>query len=116
IEGMQSLESYARLNDSLYRTGQDVALLDIEAGYKKSLLDETIARLDAEQRITRSELYTQRRNFAVVAVALSVVLGLLAGVWRLYRRVKTANATISAAMAEKNILLREIHHRVKNNL
>jgi two-component sensor histidine kinase len=80
------------------------------------LQDETIARLDAEKQIAASRLKAQQRNLLVLIAGLIVTFLLLGVVWRLYKKVKTSNAIISKSIEEKNILLREIHHRVKNNL
>lgn len=115
-ESIIALEQYAGLKDSLYRTGQDVALFDIEAAYQKTIQDETIARLDAENIFTIARLNEQKRNLIIASLALVSLAILLLLVLRLYKRVKTTNALLSKAVEEKNILLREIHHRVKNNL
>lgn len=115
-ESLYALEKFIDYNDSLYRSGQQLALFDIEASYQKTLQDETIARLDAEKQIAASRLKAQQRNLLVLIAGLIVTFLLLGVVWRLYKKVKTSNAIISKSIEEKNILLREIHHRVKNNL
>lgn len=115
-ESLQAHETFVQLNDSLYRSGQQLALFDVEAGYQKSLQDETIARLDTENEAAAANLKAQKRNLMILIAGLLVAFVLLALVWRLYKQVKASNAIISKAIEEKNILLREIHHRVKNNL
>lgn len=115
-ESLAVLEDYTQLKDSLYRSGQEVALFDIEARYEKSLKDETIARLDAENQISHSKLSAQKRNLSIAIISLFFLLLILGIIWKLYREVKSTNALLSKAVAEKNILLKEIHHRVKNNL
>lgn len=115
-QSLDAHETFVAVNDSLYRSGQQLALFDIEAGYQKSLQDETIARLDTENEASEARLKAQKRNLMIVIAGLLITFLLLALVYRLYTQVKASNAIISKAIEEKNILLREIHHRVKNNL
>ena len=64
----------------------------------------------------------QQRQRALTGVAWLLALGLVAGAvfyWRLRRNqalLAGAYREISAAVAEKEVLVQEIHHRVKNNL
>ncbi len=113
---LSALEAYSMLNDSLYRTGQAMALLDVEAAYEKTIQDETIARLDAQHEISTLKIKAQQRTLGIVVPGMLIVTGLCIWLYRMFSQIKVANKTISKAMEEKNILLREIHHRVKNNL
>lgn len=110
------LESFTELNDSLYRTGQDVALFEVQSAYEKTIQDETIARLDAEQESALIQLKAHRRIIALTLIGLLFVAGLCIGLYKMYRRLRLVNGQLSKTVQEKNILLREIHHRVKNNL
>ena len=110
------LESFTVLTDSLYRTGQDVALFDVQSAYEKTIQDETIARLDAQQAAASLQLKSHRRMLALALMGLTIVAALCIGLYKMYRRLRLVNGELSKTVQEKNILLREIHHRVKNNL
>ena len=79
--------------------------------------------LRQQNRVTTAQQTEQRiRQKALVVVLSVLVLGLLAGglfYWRLRRQstlLARANQTNSRSAAEKEVLLQEIQHRVKNNL
>jgi len=65
------------------------------------------AEAEAEQARNRSVL--------LVAVALFSVVLLLMFVWR-YRQKKRLSSRLAQALNDRELLLKEIHHRVKNNL
>jgi two-component sensor histidine kinase len=64
----------------------------------------------------QQKIKAQRKGIWTMFAGLAVLCGLLFLSWQLYQKVKKSNVALSRAMEEKNILLREIHHRVKNNL
>ena len=83
-----------------------------ESGRKDMLLKESEAQL-------------QRRSFTIKAIAAGALLLLVAALFafRAYRvkrrgeaELARKNAIIEAQLKEKELLVREIHHRVKNNL
>ena len=88
------------------------------------LVKEQEIRLLTQQARTAAAIAReqQQRQRALVGVAWLLALGLLAAAvfyWRLRRHqtlLAKAHREISAAVAEKEVLVQEIHHRVKNNL
>ncbi len=104
------------LNDTLLNAERSAQIAEVrekyESGKKDALLAERAAALE-------------QRAITIRAVVVGAVLLLLAAVfaYRAYRVKRKAegelakkNAIIEEQLKEKELLLREIHHRVKNNL
>ena len=94
-------------------------LIEFEAKEKETKLrikDQDIALLNQKGALQKAELgrsnLIKNITFAGI-VLLSIILFLL---FRSYRNKQRTNATLHQLVADKEWLLKEVHHRVKNNL
>jgi PAS domain S-box-containing protein len=102
--------------------GKEVGLL--VAGDGTTSINERIVAIRAGQHLSHYELEHRRADgaFFAASVTMSVVRdadGKPIGFSKVLRdisRQKALEATTMASLREKEVLLREVHHRVKNNL
>ena len=108
-EGLMQYDSaykYMKLNwqysDSLFTANQDEALQEMETRYESELKQKTIER-------------QQREQLFGIALLLSFV-GIILLLYKRYRTKNELNNVLEDSNKEKDFLIKEIHHRVKNNL
>ncbi len=102
--------------DSLNKESELKAIEELESAYEISEKDNEITLLKSEAEV--QELKNERRKNYLIGLLIGIVL-LSISLFTLYRGSKQKqkiNNALRAKYEENKLLMKEIHHRVKNNL
>jgi two-component sensor histidine kinase len=126
---IKNLQYYQFLNDSIYNERKSRQIEELTIQYETQKKEQNIRLLQNEKRLQQNELAKEQntKRWIVGAVLLLIVIvGLLWNYSRLKQRtnqelqvqqiqIEKKNNSLQQLVAEKEWLVREIHHRVKNN-
>jgi two-component sensor histidine kinase len=108
-KSLQYLESYAAALDSSIANNTQSQINTLRTFYELDKKEQEIQLLAAENKIKQLQLYG-------LLVGLLLAAGAILAVYGQYRRVKAANVVIEEQATRLSVLMKELHHRVKNNL
>lgn len=94
----------------------DVAVSDLEKKYENEKIKKEYSEVTAELQNSQFILAQKKRETIIVYSFIIVLLLLMALVIYLLLRIRKSNKVLQHKNAEKDVLIQEIHHRVKNNL
>ena len=109
-------KKYMKMSDSIYNRDLLSEIETKDALYEKAKQDREITKLNAINEIADTKLSNKNKIISIGTVSLAIILTLLLFLCRLLQKYKNKKDKLAKALSEKDILLREIHHRVKNNL
>ncbi len=114
--GMYDIQRAMSYQDSLYNELLDNRVLEITDSYENKLKNQRIENLNMENDQIQKNLFLLRIILLMVLLLVGVLIAAYYRFRQKNRLLKQQQLEIGQVKDQLEVLLREIHHRIKNNL
>lgn len=115
-----SFQNYASLKDTLFNQDKNDAIAEMQAKFDVDKNQQKVKEIELQKKIDDEANTKQQLLLIVVIVVILISLVFTILLFRNKQKVNSLleqkNAAIQANLEQKEVMMSEIHHRVKNNL
>ncbi|MFN3639713.1 MAG: histidine kinase dimerization/phosphoacceptor domain -containing protein [Flavobacterium sp.] len=115
-EALQYFKTYKEISDSIFSKESMEIIAERDAVFEKQKKEAEIDLLQKEKEISESKLFRSQTVLTITLIGLVFLILASIGLYKLYVKIKDKNQIIEKTLKDRELLLHETHHRVKNNL
>jgi len=115
-EAFKLLEKSYEYKDSVYHIEKAEQIDKLNIEFETERKESEISRLQLEEELNDTQISNQQKLLGGAVAGISLLTFLLYRLFSQNKRIQSQKNIISNSLNDKEVLLKEIHHRVKNNL